>query len=87
MLNIVKFGEFAPVIWGNELLKFFQRLVSKIPPVYQKKDTMGTGMFNQAINEIHRRESFSTPGGHLDQCTRPILGERFVKILDRFNLS
>jgi hypothetical protein len=87
VLDVVEFREFAPVIWSNELLELFECLVSKVSSVYKEKDTPGTGMFDQAIHKVDRREGLTTAGGHLDQGTRSILGKRLFEVLDSFNLS
>ena len=87
VLNVVKLDELAAFVRRDEVVKLFQRLPAEVAAIDQKKDAPGARMFDQAIDKIDRRKGLAAAGGHLDQRARPVLGERFFEILDRFNLS
>lgn len=36
-LRFIKFREFSPVVGCDELLELFERLVAKVPPIYQER--------------------------------------------------
>ena len=86
MLNVVKLGELPAVVGRNELLKFFQRLVAKIPAIDQKENASRASELNQAVNEIGSGVCLAAAGGHLDKRTTFVCSERFLEITDRFDL-
>lgn len=65
MLDIVKVGEFSPVIGGRVLLELSHGLPTKGVSINQEKNPSGIGKLDQSINEVDCHEGLSTSGAHL----------------------
>lgn len=87
MLDVVEFGELTTVIRGEEGLEFFQGLASEVVAVHEEQDSLGTGVFDEAIDEAGCGEGFATAGRHLDECSLAIFGEGAFKVGDGFDLA
>ncbi len=67
LLDVVKLGEFAAIIWRDELLELFQSLVAEISAIDQEQNSAGSGVFDEPIDEVDSGEGFATAGRHLDE--------------------
>ena len=66
-LDVVKLGEFAPVIGGRVGHKLLMRLLAEVAGVHQKEDALGATELEQTIGGGNGGEGFARAGGHVDE--------------------
>jgi hypothetical protein len=60
---------------------------AQIAAIDQEENTPRTGVLDQPINEVAGRIGFAAAAGHLDEGSRSTLGQRFLQVVDRGDLS
>src|SRR5206468_8790164 len=86
VLDVVKLGELAAVVGGDELLEFFQGLVAEVAAVDEEEDATRAGELDEAVNEVDGRVGLAAAGGHLDEGAAFVGGEGALDVADSFDL-
>ncbi|OPY18288.1 MAG: hypothetical protein A4E24_01991 [Methanomethylovorans sp. PtaU1.Bin093] len=86
-LHIVQLGELAVIVIGSICHELLFRLLAQVSGIHKEQYSLGIRIFKQAVNESNSSVRFSRAGGHLDQCTRVILLERPLQVIDRPDLA
>jgi hypothetical protein len=86
-LDIVEFGELAPIAGNDELLEFAQRLAAQVGAVNEEEDAPRTAEPDEAIDALDGHVGFAAAHRHLDKGARAILGERAFEVGDGLDLA
>ena len=86
MLDNVFLGELVVVHRRDELLEFLERLPAEIAAIHEKQDTLGSGVFHEAVDKIDGGVGLARAGGHLDERARATCGEGAFQVLDGLDL-
>ena len=87
MLDVVKLGEFPPVIGGDKLVKLLEGLATQVVTVDQEEHPFCFGVLDQTVDEIDGGEGLAAAGGHLDQGAGTIESERSFQVVDGLHLG
>src|SRR5204863_5945907 len=77
VLDVVKLGELAAVVGGDELLEFFQGLVAEVAAVDEEEDATRASELDEAVNEVDGGVGLAAARSHLDEGAAFIGGEGF----------
>lgn len=78
-LDVVEVRKFAAVVGGGELLEFVNGRAAEVAVVDEEEDALGPGVLDEAVGLGDRGEGLAGAGGHLDERSRAVLGEGFLK--------
>ena len=83
----IDFRKRTVIVVGAVGQEFPFRLFAQSLGVHQKENPVDLGVFQQAIYRRDGRKGLARAGGHLDQCSGAIAGERALQIFDGRNLT
>ena len=76
LLDVVQLGELAAVVGGDVLLELLEGLPAQVVAVHQEEHPLRPAELDQPVDDADRHEGLAAAGGHLDQRTGPIRGQR-----------
>ena len=75
VLDVVKLGELASVVGGDEGLELLEGLAAEVVAVDEEEDAAGIGELGKTVGEVAGGEGFAGACGHLDQRPRAAVGQ------------
>ncbi len=82
-LDVVQLGELAAVVGRRVLLELLQRLAPEVGAVDQEQHALHAAELDHAVDGGDRRPRLAAAGRHLDQRSRPVVGQRLLQVADR----
>ena len=86
-LDVVKLGELAVVVVGEEGHELLLGLFAEIAGVDEKENARGTSVLQQPVDLGDRGEGLAGPRGHLDERAGPVGLQRSLEFGDGLDLA